>query len=73
MTEQERREALSRDQHIAASVLARSGATCRDAAASAARSVAVVSGWRSDPAFAALVTAARGRQADAAVGSTAAP
>ena len=53
-----------RAQHIAADVLARSG-TCRDAAASAARPVAVVSGWLHDPAFTARVAAARGRQADA--------
>ena len=54
-----------RDQRIAAGVLARPGATCRDAAASAARPAAVVAGWRSDPAFAAMVAEARQRQADA--------
>ena len=64
MTEQERRAALQRAQHAAAAVLARSG-TCRDAAASAARSVSVVSGWLHDPAFTAMVAEARQRQANA--------
>ena len=58
-----------RAQLIAAGVLARPGATCRDAAASSARSVSVVSSWLRDPAFTARVAEARGRQADA-VGST---
>ena len=63
-TEQERHAVLQRDQRIAAAVLARSG-TCRDAAASAARSVSVVSGWLHDPAFTAMVAEARQRQANA--------